>query len=275
MANNIKVSIVIPAYNMGEYVGSAISTVLDGSFSDIEVLVIDDGSTDDTSGVVSRFVDSSSESFDPRVRYVHQENRGKPVAVNHGLNRAQGEYITILDADDELPPRGIEKRYEAAKASSPPADCVIGAFTIIDEEGKAVGRRHTPETAAPKHLRRKYFLSYRTPFHLNACLIHRRLVARTGWIDTQFSRCGDIDYAIRLLDTARELRTIGAPVYRYRKYRESLKERLQIRRVTLQERKIILARHAPFLLKPAAATVSVTGDTLKLLYELIVGNYQS
>lgn len=275
MCDDVRVTVIIPTYNMGKYVGSAISTVLDGSFTDLEVLVIDDGSTDYTEAVVSRFVDSSSESFDPRVRYVHQENRGKPVAVNQGFDRAQGEYITILDADDELLPRGIEKRYEVATTSSPPADCVIGAFTIIDEEGKAVGRRPMPETTTPKHLRRKYFLSYRTPFHLNACLIHRRLVARVGWIDTQLTRCEDIDYAIRLLDTARELRTIGAPVYRYRKYRESLMERLQMRWVTLQKRKIVLARHAPFLLKPAAVTVGVAVDTLKLLYEFLVGNYRS
>lgn len=275
MCDDVRVTVIIPTYNMGKYVGSAISTVLDGSFTDLEVLVIDDGSTDDTEAIVSRFVDSSSDSFDPRVRYVHQENRGKPVAVNHGFDRAQGEYVAILDADDELPPRGIEKRYEVATASSPPADCIIGAFTIIDEEGKAVGRRPTPETTAPKHLRRKYFLSYRTPFHLNACLIHRRLISRVGGVDTQLTRCEDIDYAIRLLNATRKLKTVEAPVYRYRKYRESLRERLRMRWITMRKRQIVLARHVPSLLKPAAVAVGIVVDSSKLLYESIFGNYQS
>ena len=268
-------SVIIPAYNMGNYIGRAISTVINGSFSDAEVLVIDDGSTDDTDVVVSRFTDSASSAFDSRVRYIKQKNQGKPVAVNHGFRQARGDYLTILDADDELPPHGLQARYKVATASSPQADCVIGAFSIIDEEGEIAGKRSAPKTSAPKHLRRKYFLSYRTPFHLNACLIHRRLIERVGRIDPQLTRCEDIDYALRLLNSVRELKTVESPVYRYRKYRDSLQERLRMRWITMQKRQIVLARHAPWILKPAAVAFGVAIDSSKLLYESIFGNYQS
>lgn len=275
LSEGVKVTVVIPAYNMDGYIEGAISTVLDGSFSDVEVLVVDDGSTDDTGAVVSQFTDSASSVFDTRVRYVKQKNQGKPVAVNHGFRKARGDYLTILDADDELPPHGIEERYKVATACSPPADCVVGSFVIIDEDGDPVGRRPTPTTATPKDLRRRYFLSYRTPFHLNSCLIHRRLIKSVGGVDPELTRCEDIDYSIRLLNSVRRLQVIETPVYRYRKYRSSLRERLQMRWTTLQKRQIVLARHAPFLFKPAAVTFGVAVDTLKLIYELLIGNYHS
>lgn len=275
MGVDVKVTVIIPSYNMGEYIGSAISTVLNGSFSEVEVLVVDDGSTDHTENVVSRFVDSTSPTYDSRVRYIRQKNQGKPAAVNRGFRLAQGEYVTILDADDELPPGGIKDRYDVATATSPPADCVVGPFVIINDQGERVGHRSVPGAQTPEHLLRKYFLSYLTPFHLNACLIHRRLVKRVGKIDTELNRCEDIDYAIRLLKSVRNLRVLEVPVYRYRKYRDSMKERIRMRWVTLKKRQVVLARHAPFLLKPAAITIGIAVDTLKLLYEVIVGNYHS
>lgn len=275
MGDDVKVTVIIPAYNMGEYIGSAISTVLNGSFSEVEVLVVDDGSTDHTETVVSRFVDSTSPTYDPRVRYIRQKNQGKPAAVNRGFRLAQGEYVTILDADDELPPGGIKDRYDVATATSPPADCVVGPFVIIDDQGEPVGQRSVPGIRTPEHLLRKYFLSYLTPFHLNACLFHSRLVNRVGRIDTELTRCEDIDYAIRLLKSVRNLRVLDVPVYRYRKYRDSMKERIRMRWLTLKKRQVVLARHAPFLLKPAAITIGIAVDTLKLLYEVMVGNYHS
>jgi len=272
---DVKVTVIIPVYNMDKYVERAISTVLDGSFSDVEVLVVDDGSTDDTGAVVSRFTDSASSAFDSRVRYVNQKNQGKPVAVNHGFRKARGDYLTILDADDELPPSGIKNRYRAAVASSPPADCVVGGFSIINKKGEPVGKRPAPSTTRPKYLRRKYFLSYQTPFHLNACLIHHRLIDRVGEMSSRLTRCEDIDYGIRLLESVRKLKTVDTLVYRYRKHRNSLRERLQMRWITLQKRPIVLANHAPFLFKPAAAVTGVAIDTLKLLYESLIGNYKS
>ena len=86
------VSVIIPTYNSASSLRAAIQSVLDQSYSAFEVLVIDDGSTDDTEGVVR--------SFDNHVSYFRQENRGAGAARNHGIARSQGKYVAFLDSDD-------------------------------------------------------------------------------------------------------------------------------------------------------------------------------
>lgn len=88
-----KVSVIILAHNLAHFVGEALQSVLDQTFMDFEVIVVDDGSTDNTREVVVRFTD-------PRVRYVYQDNQERSAARNTGIRLAQGEYIAFLDADD-------------------------------------------------------------------------------------------------------------------------------------------------------------------------------
>ena len=93
-AGSPRVSVVIPTYNRESTIGIAIRSVLDQTFADFEILVVDDGSTDSTESVVRGF-------GDPRVFYVRQQHGGLPaVARNNGLRRARGEYVAFLDSDD-------------------------------------------------------------------------------------------------------------------------------------------------------------------------------
>ena len=88
-----KVSVVIPAYNHGGYIGEAISSVLESNYQNIEIIVIDDGSTDNTMQVVAAF---------KNVLYYHQENSGAHNAINRGVSLASGELIAILNDDDKF-----------------------------------------------------------------------------------------------------------------------------------------------------------------------------
>src|SRR5690349_7945487 len=90
---NPKVSVVIPTYNRGEKVRGAIESVLTQTFSDLEILVIDDGSSDDTGRILR-------EAFGNRIRYCYQPNQGASVARNTGVDQARGEWIAFLDSDD-------------------------------------------------------------------------------------------------------------------------------------------------------------------------------
>jgi glycosyltransferase involved in cell wall biosynthesis len=94
MADKPLVSVVIATYNMARYLPLAVRSALDQTYKNIEVLVVDDGSTDDTQDVIGSFLD------DHRVRYFTQENKGQAAAKNHGVRESKGDYVAFLDADD-------------------------------------------------------------------------------------------------------------------------------------------------------------------------------
>lgn len=87
------VSVIMPVYNVEKYVGESIRSVLDQTYADWELIVINDGSTDNTANVVRSFTD-------PRIRLINQANEGVSAARNHGIQEARGDYIAFLDGDD-------------------------------------------------------------------------------------------------------------------------------------------------------------------------------
>jgi glycosyltransferase involved in cell wall biosynthesis len=94
-------TIIIPLYNKRSYIGRALDSVLHQSFQDFEIIVVDDGSTDNGAEVVKSY-------DDPRIRLIRQENKGVSVARNTGADRATADFIAFLDADDEWMPRQLE-----------------------------------------------------------------------------------------------------------------------------------------------------------------------
>jgi len=110
--SNPKVSVIIPCYNYGKYLGQAIESVLGQSFPDFELIVCDDGSTDNTREIVFSFNDK-------RIVYFHQNNKGFPTAHNVALNMARGKYFCILDADDWwLSSKMIEYNYKIMESDT-------------------------------------------------------------------------------------------------------------------------------------------------------------
>ena len=104
-----KVSVIMPVYNSEEYLKKAIQSVLDQKIDNIELLLIDDGSTDESGAICDRY------KTDSRVRVFHKENEGICATRNFGIERAQGEYLVFIDNDDELVPDMLEKNYSLAK----------------------------------------------------------------------------------------------------------------------------------------------------------------
>lgn len=260
-------TVLVPTYDMAGFVESAVRSALADPLEDVEVLVVDDGSIDATPEVVGTFTDPESPDYDRRVAYYRQPNRGKSAALNAVLPRARAEYLTVLDADDELVTGGLEARYEAAHAGERRADMVIGGFEVMDEDG-IVGTRRSPDGSEPRSLRRSYLTSFRTPFHLNACLLHRDLVERVGPFDERLRRCQDVDYALRCLAASHEVRVVDESVYRYRKNRRSRANRLRIRWSTLYHRVLVYSKAFAGPLAPAAVAVGVAGDLAKLVYNV-------
>ena len=122
----IKVSVVMPVYNAGEYLSRAIGDVLGQSLSDIELILVDDGSTDNSAEIIDNF-----KARDERVSAIRQSNSGPSVARNKGLEIATGKYVIFLDADDLYEPNYLEALYSLAEQHS--LDVAIGSFDIYDE----------------------------------------------------------------------------------------------------------------------------------------------
>lgn len=131
------ISIVIPAYNYGKYVGDAIRSVVRQDFADIEVLVFDDCSTDDTREVVESFCRE-----DRRIKYIlNARNLGATPNINQAMKQASGEYVVLLGADDLLEP-GSLKALKSALDAHPECGYAYGRYTMLDGEGRSVPLQH-------------------------------------------------------------------------------------------------------------------------------------
>lgn len=131
MCNVPKVSVVISAYNSMSYLPKTLESVLQQTFTDFEVLIINDGSTD-------HILSWASEIVDPRVKLISQENKGVAEARNTGIKHAQGEYIAFLDADDLWDPTKLEKQIQCFE-SNPDVGLVYTWTLLVDQQGKSLG----------------------------------------------------------------------------------------------------------------------------------------
>lgn len=270
------VSVIIPAYEAEAFLERAVRSAVRGAPTGTEVIVVDDGSTDDT-GTVARETcgEIAERTRDVRARVVrHRENRGKAAAINTGLAAAAGDVIGVLDADDEYEDGGLAALYDALAGVSDPFSVSIGGFKVVDESGSVVGQRRSPSTTAPQSLKRRVAFGWKTPFHFNACLVSAATYEAIAPFSADLGRVVDIDMSLGVLDQVSSVRLVDDHVYRYRKHRDRAGERVRVRWRTLRLRNKVLRRHfsgpAGFL----GSLWMAAADTIKLGYEL-VANYTS
>ena len=123
-----RVSLVIPAYHAQDYVSRSIDTALAQSFPDLQIIVVDDGSTDRTGEILDWY-----EEKYPNVIAIHQENAGPAAARNTGINRADGEYIAFMDNDDMIHPDMVAKLYQSAEKNG--CDIAVTSIYQINKNG--------------------------------------------------------------------------------------------------------------------------------------------
>lgn len=103
-----KISVIIPVYNVGNYLAKCLDSVLNQTFGDFEAICVNDGSTDNCASILEEYARKDS-----RIKVISQENQGVASARNNGLQQARGEYVSFLDSDDEIAPQFFEKLYRA------------------------------------------------------------------------------------------------------------------------------------------------------------------
>ena len=199
------VSIIMPGYNAEAYIVEAIESVWCQSYTHWELIVIDDGSTDDTASIVQAFDDK-------RIVYIHQDNAGVSAARNAGLTYAQGEYITFLDADDVLPQKSLEARVKYFESHAN-IDMVHGIVSIRDENLVEELKTYKPfyyQNLLDKALNLDGRLFFNPGYMIR--------YSKIGSIRFQvgMTHCEDILFLITLLSQKITYANIEEPVYHYR-----------------------------------------------------------
>jgi hypothetical protein len=204
------VSIVIPARNYADYVGQAIRSGLHQGYRPIEIVVVDDGSTDDTPAVLR--------GFEGAIRVVRLEGLGVSAARNAGLAQARGEYVVLLVADDLLVPGGVAAQV-AQFDRRPDIDAVIGEWYTYDVQCGAISRSRSSlkNDDVLSHLLRKNIVA--TP---SAMMLRRAAVDALGGFDTGLSFTADWEMWLRLAKHGCRFARVTAPVAIYRIHGRSM-----------------------------------------------------
>jgi GT2 family glycosyltransferase len=210
------VSVVIPTYNCGEYICASVESVLAQTHRPIEVIVVDDGSTDDTR--------ERLRAYDGRIRYIYQANRGVPTARNVALAAAGGDVIALLDADDVCAPRRVERQLNLLSAH-PNVGFVACRAPIMDLEGKLTGEEYSrravfAENAEVVIERKAALLRYiESCFFLSTtCLMRRSVLAAAGGYDESLRVNQDLDLMLRVLQIC-DMGYVNEALYFYRRGR--------------------------------------------------------
>ncbi len=126
-----QVSVITPCFNASKYISQTIESVINQTFTDWEMIIIDDGSKDNSVDIVEKYSINDS-----RIKLIKQPNGGSANARNHGIREAKGRYIALLDADDLWLPQFLEKQIKFMKEKN--AVCVYSSYKIIDENSKEI-----------------------------------------------------------------------------------------------------------------------------------------
>ena len=187
------VSVILPTYNRAYLINRAVRSVLNQTYKDFELIIIDDGSIDNTEKVVNEFLEK-----DKRIKYIqHEENKGAAAARNTGVKTAKGEYIAFQDSDDEWLPEKLEKQMKAFDKATPNVGVVYTDMQRINKDG-GIKYWHSP-TVIYGNLINQKTLDYQVMnIGIQSALIKKECFNRSGLFDEKFPGFEDLELLIRL-----------------------------------------------------------------------------
>lgn len=192
MGRMAKVDVLIPAYNAAKYLPACIESVLSQTFEDWRIMLVDDGSTDNTPDVVAPYI----QSHGTKIRYIRQENRGLPAARNAGIRASDSELLALLDADDLWLPCRLEESVKML-AERPAAGLSYGLVTRIGPDGRknsawAGNEKHVEGRIAPQIYMRKVDMICPT------ITFRRECIDKVGLFDETMRATEDRDMWLRI-----------------------------------------------------------------------------
>lgn len=208
-----KISVIIPSYNRAAYITNAIGSVLSQTYQDFEVIIVDDGSTDNTEEIVKSYFKVYEKE---KIRYFYQRNQGPGATRNYGIRQARGEYVAFLDADDVLLPNALKERYDFLENHN---DAALTFTDYYLSKRNADGVNTEPILQKSGFLNRfkgiidwHYgvefifneqfycrYLSFRPhPIHTNTVMVRKNVLNDIGLFRTDIFACEDVDLWLRI-----------------------------------------------------------------------------
>ncbi|WP_114576272.1 glycosyltransferase family 2 protein [Saliphagus sp. LR7] len=211
------ISVVIPTYNRADVLPRTLDSVLEQTYNNIELVVVDDASTDATKSIVKGYED-------PRIRYIsHKKNSGGSAARNTGLKAAKGAFVAFLDDDDEWHPRKIEAQLKTYNEAHESVGVVYSGIKNVDSKGRTNSVK-TPkiEGEVTKELLLENFIG-----SFSALLVDSGTINSTGLLDERFPSWQDWEYYIRLSKEAHFAAVPEPLVVRYNADHEQISDDLE------------------------------------------------
>lgn len=233
------VTIYVTNYNYGRFLRQAVDSVLSQTYKDFELIIIDDGSTDDSRDIIAQY------EGDPRIRVILQQNKGLNASNNVAVRAARGRYVMRLDADDFLDDNALLVMTNALEAQ-PELALVFPDWYYVDEDGNVTGQE-----------RRHNFQSEVTlldqPAHGACTMIRRECLLEVEAYSSGF-RCQDgYDLWLKIIDRY-PVRNVNLPLFYYRRHGENLTEKNEF---ILKTRSEILKAHAERINRPKLSTLGI------------------
>lgn len=185
-----KVSVVITCYNYGKYVSGCLDSVLGQTFQDFEIIVVNDGSTDDTDKIIINYLDN------PKIKYIRQENKGQACAKNVGIKNSSGEYIAFLDADDKWVNTKLDEQLPLF--NNPRVGVIYSNARYIDEGGKEIHFRLEPFYLKPRAGMVTNWLLFDNFIPFSSSVVRRSCFDRVGIFDESIKMGIDWDLWLRI-----------------------------------------------------------------------------
>ena len=182
------VSVIIPNYNHAQYVGDAIESVLAQTYQNFEIIVVDDGSTDNSRDAVAQFGD--------KVNYIWQQNQGLSATRNRGIREAKGEFIGVLDADDMYEPAYLDVLVNML-ADNPDADGIYCGYQFVDQHNNLLPQRESRLIPTEQLREALWDGNFLVP---ESMLVRRQCYETVGPFDHTLRACEDWDMWLRITD---------------------------------------------------------------------------
>ncbi len=202
--NSELISVIMPFYNAGEFLDSAIESILNQSYKKLEFIIINDGSTDGSDKIIGTYTN-------PRIKYFSSVHKGIVAQLNFGIEKSKGKFIARMDADDVSQPERLQVEYDFLKAN-PNISAVGSSYYRIDENGNRLYKKRQ----LTSHKECKFIAPINSPLLHPTLLTYKKVLNDLGGYSENYNGIEDYDLFNRMINAGYEVSNVDKLLFSYR-----------------------------------------------------------